>query len=272
MTEPTLTIRGDVGTDVDHEGDVLITGSVRPGRQVRSAGRLVVRGNVREASLTAGTDIVVEGYVSGGRCLLDAVGDVTVRHVSDARVIAGRDIRIGRVAERSTLLAGRRIRFREPPALLRSGRVWATEGLEAARVEAAGGEPPEIRIGDMPFEETAEELRERIAAARGRTNTACARTEATVAEYRRHCSAATIYRNLTDTLSRRLQQVETAAGTDGAPWFRVTGSGPMLAHVALGPVEDAFPGVHTPEPGGFTATVVDGELRIAPNENEETAP
>ena len=64
---------------------------------------------------------------------------------------------------------------------------------------------------EMPFEETADELGERISGARARSDTVFARSEATLIEYRRHCTSATIYRSLADTLSRRLAQVEIAA-------------------------------------------------------------
>ncbi len=108
FVRPELRIEGDLTFaegDLSFDGNVLVTGSVEPGRRIEASGDVTVLGVVVGATIVAGRRVVVHGGV---------------RH--DARLMAGTDV-LAQFIEGSAVHAG--------------DRVWVREDLTQAHVDAA---------------------------------------------------------------------------------------------------------------------------------------
>ncbi len=241
MAGPVLALYGNVGPvtgSIRYDGDVRILGSVLPGYRVIATGNVFITRHVRGAKVVADGGIAVNGIV-GPNVLLDAVGAVSVLQATDARIFAGLDIEVRAAAERSDLAAGRRILFSGAPGLLRGGRVLAGVGLEARRIEAGGGKPPLLRIGEEPFGEISADLEERLAAAELGAQRTVDPKSCSPEEYRAGRAAIAASKNLARSLERKLAQLARVEDRTGTPYLKVTGSERVQAELRLGgsPVE-----------------------------------
>ena len=233
MGHPALALYGNVGPvsgSIRHDGDVRILGSVSPGYRVTASGNVFVTGNVRGAKVHAGGGIAVNGIV-GPNALLDAVGAVSIMQVTDAKVLAGLDIEIRTAAERTDLAAGRRILFTGPPGLLRGGSAIAGIGLEAERIECAGGRRPRLRLGLDPFAETPAVLEERLELARRCVKES---VDPEAEDYRHRVATIAAAHVLRGSLEMKLARMARAEDRKGTPYLKVTGTGTVRADIRLG--------------------------------------
>ena len=95
------------GGEVFYPGDVLVEGNVHGAFCLRAGGSLTVLGNVEQASLQAGGDVVVRGAVTGGsNSFLDAGRDARLSRAYNLSIRAGGDVEIASGIEISRCAAG----------------------------------------------------------------------------------------------------------------------------------------------------------------------
>jgi len=263
MSAPMLTILGDVGLtmgNVRHPGDVRISGVVAAGFTVEAAGNILVMGEVRGAQLIAGGDITVRGSVAGPDAVLDAIGAVSVRQASDAKILSGADVEIGSAAERCDISCARRVLLTRPPGLIRGGSVRAGVGIETCRVETSCGEEAKIEVGGIPFSDRREEIALRLDFTRKRV---AATLTADPGSNRRHVSTLRAYRHLAIALERRLKQIESAERATGCRcYLRVSRAHPFGATVSVGGVRNAVPPERSRGVKPFVAAWENGEFSV----------
>lgn len=232
-------------------------GSVLPGYRVVATGDVFISRNVRGARVLASGGISVNGMV-GPSALLDAVGSISVLQATDARLVAGLDIEVRTAAERSDLVAGRRVVFSERPGLLMGGRVSAGVGLEAVRIECAGGEKPQIRLGADPFVEVREELVKRYDFAVRHAEVIPEPSTVPPEQYLSKVAARRAHKNLTESIQRRLDRLGRFAGRSDSPYLRVSGRGTVRAVITLGSAAET----QTNEPAPLVAVVEEGAVAL----------
>ncbi len=234
MATGTLTIHGDVGAstgEVRHDGDILVLGSVRAGLRVEAAGCVSISRDVRGAEILAGGDVIIHGIATGPDLTIDAVGSVTVRHLADARVVAGLDIDIRAVAERCELVAGRRIAAVGNPGIIRGGLIRPGRVLQVRRLLGSGGRAAVVRVGYPPFAENRDELLSRLSFARARARPPVEADSSRL--IRRQVAETSAFRSLLSMLDRRLRQIDRAAEEDCEPEVRVLDHGPVEARIFM---------------------------------------
>lgn len=93
---PVAVIQGDVDLDsgnIQFNGAVRITGSVRSGFKVQADSDIIIEGDVDNAQLIAGGSIVVKmGIVGKDGTRITAKGDVSARFVQNAKIEAGKNV------------------------------------------------------------------------------------------------------------------------------------------------------------------------------------
>jgi uncharacterized protein (DUF342 family) len=93
---PVAVIQGDVDLDsgnIQFNGAVRITGSVKSGFRVQADNDIIVEGDVDNAQLISGGDITVKmGVVGKDGTRLIAKGDISARFIQNAKVEAGKSV------------------------------------------------------------------------------------------------------------------------------------------------------------------------------------
>lgn len=105
-----LMIHGDVDYDlgnVDAGKDIVISGSVQSGFEVKASGDILIGGVAEQgAVISAQGDVVIARGILGDTTKVMAMGDVETKFVQNSSVMARGDIRIGRYILNSTVRAG----------------------------------------------------------------------------------------------------------------------------------------------------------------------
>ncbi len=132
-------IKGDVDFstgNVKFAGRVLIDGDVRSGFRVEATDSIYIGGNVEAAEVYSqnGDVIIRHGTVGKHRAKILAGGSLRCGFIQDATVRAGKDVVIERYAINSDISAGSKVVFTHPEALIRGGKVFADQGIEAVEV------------------------------------------------------------------------------------------------------------------------------------------
>jgi uncharacterized protein (DUF342 family) len=156
---PDLTINGDVDFEsgsVDFHGDVMVTGSVRPGFRVRAGGRVIISGDVDQAEIEGESLVWVRGAVVGDRCTVRSNGDVKIRTVHEARIEARGSVFIEKESSEATIIASHDLVFEAPRNRLIGGTVWVGHDVIAGEIGAVGEILTRVTVGIDPF--TAEEI------------------------------------------------------------------------------------------------------------------
>ena len=111
--EQTLKVRGNVDYstgDINFVGSVFVAGDVKSDFSVKAAGSIEVRGNVEDANLESGGDVIINnGFIGQGKGTISAVGNVRVQHVLNQSIRSGRSIYVSREGVCATLQAAERI-------------------------------------------------------------------------------------------------------------------------------------------------------------------
>lgn len=111
--QPVITIRGDVDFstgDIDFIGSVVITGDIKSDFSVKVQKKLEVHGNVEDANVQAGGDVVVKkGFFGRGKGMITSGGSVKAAHILNQSIICEKDITVEREAVCATLKAGGKV-------------------------------------------------------------------------------------------------------------------------------------------------------------------
>jgi uncharacterized protein len=111
--EPMITIRGDVDYstgDIDFVGSVHIVGDVKSDFRVKANKSIEINGNVEDATIEAGGDILIRnGFIGTGKGVLVAGGKVSIHHILNQKVTGASEVMIGREAICAKISAGNKI-------------------------------------------------------------------------------------------------------------------------------------------------------------------
>ena len=108
-----LTVSGQLGPGtggIDFAGSLVVHGDILGEIALRVKGSLTVRGNVEDADIQAGEDVTVaEGFVGRGKGRIAAGGNVTLHHLRNQTVSAGKDVLVELEAVNGNVNAAGRI-------------------------------------------------------------------------------------------------------------------------------------------------------------------
>ena len=124
---PVFEVAGDVDYgigNVDFEGSVLVHGNVLAGFKVRALDDIQVNGNVENATLEAGGNVLVGGGLYGRNEGRITAGDsVILRSVESGTVEADKDITIVQAARHSNLYAGENVKLDNSKGSIIGGKI-----------------------------------------------------------------------------------------------------------------------------------------------------
>ena len=148
------TVKGDVDFstgNIRFKGSIKIYGTVKSGFEVHGDGTIEITGNVEDAIVTGGNDVIVQGGCAGsGEGIVKAKRDVLVKFVENQRIEADRDIIINGDSYHATLLAGRSVLAKGRKGTIVGGKCEAKSFVEANFFGSVALPATIIKIGIDP--------------------------------------------------------------------------------------------------------------------------
>ncbi|MDE3075236.1 MAG: DUF342 domain-containing protein [Chloroflexota bacterium] len=151
--ENVQTISGDVDFsvgNVEHVGNLVIAGGVKPGFTVKASGDVEVRGLIEEASIIAGGNVVASGIIGTPETSVRAGGDIRARFATNAMLTATGDLFLAQEAVNCDIEAEGRVLVggeRATAGAIMGGTVRAGREIVAFRVGGTGGAKTTLRTG-----------------------------------------------------------------------------------------------------------------------------
>jgi hypothetical protein len=147
---PIYSVQGDVDFttgNLDFEGNIMVTGGVRPGFRLRASGGIQIGGTVEAAHVEAGGDVTVNsGIVGHGKAVIRAGGAITARFVEAAELHAGGQILVASELRQTTAISEDRIIVAGPGRIV-GGHVRGRESVEAKVLGSSSGTPTSVQAG-----------------------------------------------------------------------------------------------------------------------------
>jgi uncharacterized protein (DUF342 family) len=147
---PIYSVQGDVDFNtgnLDFDGNIIVSGGVKPGFRVRATGNVQIGGTVEAAQLEAGGNVTVGGGVVGhNEAVVRAGGAITARFVEAAELHAKGQILIGSEIRQSTAISEDRVIVAGPGRIV-GGHVRGRESVEAKVIGSASGTPTSVQAG-----------------------------------------------------------------------------------------------------------------------------
>jgi hypothetical protein len=173
-----LLIKGDVdlttGNVEVEKGSVKIMGSVQAGAVVSAPKHVIVAGSVESATITAGSNIEVNGGIlmpEGG--IARAEGDVTAGYTTNARIEAGRDVYISNDITNTVIHAGGTLYATEGKGHIQGGNIITAKGMEVNEIGSELGVETMVTVQvDDPDDNSLREQRAKIKASIDKINEA----------------------------------------------------------------------------------------------------
>lgn len=151
--DPQLDVSGDVNYDVgniDFYGDVRITGDVREGFTVRSAGSVIVDGLVEAATIEADGDVIIQNGIAGDeRAVIRAGGTVKAAYMESCTVYAGKEVYANNIIG-SYIYCDEKIIVKSGRGTIIGGRHVAGKKIEATTIGCRAERPTELVVGETP--------------------------------------------------------------------------------------------------------------------------
>ncbi|MFC1490052.1 DUF342 domain-containing protein [Candidatus Latescibacterota bacterium] len=147
-------IPGDVDYstgNVKFKGTVKIGGSVKSGFEVIAEGSVEIVGNVEDAKVVSGCDVIIHGGCAGsGEGYVVAQRDVNVKFVENQHIEAKRDILINGESFHATLQAGRSLVAKGKKGAIVGGVCEVKTSLETDYLGSVACPPTVIKLGIDP--------------------------------------------------------------------------------------------------------------------------
>lgn len=166
-----LQIFGDVDYslgNIEAGKDVMISGSVRAGFQVKATGNIFIGGAAENgAVISAQGNVVISRGIIGENTKVVALGNLRTRFIQQSTVMARGDIEVGSYIFNATVRAGGGVKVHafggRRAGAIAGGRVWACRRIETRMVGSATSERTEIGIAsDMEIEAQLSKLKEAV--------------------------------------------------------------------------------------------------------------
>jgi hypothetical protein len=146
-------VNGDVDISVgniDFDGSVHVSGSVRSGHTVKATGAVVVGGGVEAATIIAGGNIEIKSGMQGAdKGKLEAGGSITAMYIERGSAVADGGITLD-VSIHSVLEAGGTLKAKGRRGAVIGGRAAAAGDIIANSLGAISHITTEIEVGVMP--------------------------------------------------------------------------------------------------------------------------
>jgi len=148
------TVIGDIDFstgNIRFKGSIKIYGTVKSGFEVHGDGTIEITGNVEDAIVNGGNDVIVQGGCTGsGEGIVRAKRDVFVKFVENQRIEADRDIIINGDSYHATLLAGKSVLAKGKKGTIVGGKCEAKSYVEANIFGSVASPATIIKIGIDP--------------------------------------------------------------------------------------------------------------------------
>jgi len=136
--------------NIDFDGSVHISGSIRSGHTVKATGAIVVGGGVEAATVIAGGNIDIKSGMQGAdKGRIEAGGSVTIMFVERGTIIAEGQITVD-VSIHSILEAGGSLNAKGKRGAIIGGRACAAGDVTASSLGSLSHAKTEIEVGMMP--------------------------------------------------------------------------------------------------------------------------
>jgi len=146
-------INGDVDMSVgniDFEGSIDITGSVRSGHTIKATDGITVGGSVEAAKLIAGGSVEIKGGMQGSsKGTIEAGGSVTIMYIEQGTIDAEGPIKVD-VSIHSRLETGSTIHALGKRGAIIGGRAASAGDIVANYIGAISNTKTEVEVGVMP--------------------------------------------------------------------------------------------------------------------------
>jgi len=136
--------------NIDFEGSVHITGSVRSGHTIKATDGINVGGGVEAAKLIAGGNVEVKGGMQGsGKGMIEAGGSVSVMYIEQGTIIADGPVTVD-VCIHSKVETGSTLHATGKRGAVIGGQVAAAGNIVANFIGALSNTKTEVEVGVMP--------------------------------------------------------------------------------------------------------------------------
>jgi len=141
----------DMGVgNIDFEGSVHITGSVRSGYVIKATDGINVGGGVEAAQLIAGGNVEVKGGMQGsGKGMIEAGGSVSVMYIEQGSIAADGPVTVD-VSIHSRIETGSTLHAKGKRGAIIGGHVMAAGDIVANFIGALSNTKTEVEVGVMP--------------------------------------------------------------------------------------------------------------------------
>ena len=138
----------DIGVgNIDFDGSVLISGSVRTGHTIKATGGVSIGGMLEAATIIAGGNVEVKGGMQGGgKGRIEAGGTVTALYIERGTVIADGEVNID-VSIHSTIETGGSLIAKGKRGAIIGGRTGAAGNVVASFIGAVSHTQTEVVVG-----------------------------------------------------------------------------------------------------------------------------
>lgn len=147
--QPVVVLNGNVDyayAPIDFIGSLVVLGDVKGEHVVRVQGSLDVRGNVEDAQITAGGDVIIhQGFTGHGKGSIVSGGNVRVHYVMNQTIAAAQDVAIERESINASIEAGARILA--PRAVIAGGKLDAVREVDVGDVGSMDLSSAKVRVG-----------------------------------------------------------------------------------------------------------------------------
>ena len=140
--------------NIDFDGSVHVTGSVRTGNTIKATDRITVEGSVEAATLIAKGNVEVKGGLQGAsKGIIEAGGSVSVLYVERGSILADGPIKFD-VSIHSRIETGSTITATGKRGAVIGGNAAAAGDIIANYIGAISNTKTEVEVGFMPRKRT----------------------------------------------------------------------------------------------------------------------
>jgi uncharacterized protein (DUF342 family) len=144
-----VTVNGNVDLavgNIDFAGSLVVRGDILSDFTVKVAGTLEVDGNVEDATLDVGGDVVIrKGFYGSGKGVMNTGGTVRVQHILNQTVNAAQDVLIDKEAVNATVVSGGSITA--PHAVIAGGTMDALRDIDVGTLGSEDGGQAKVKAG-----------------------------------------------------------------------------------------------------------------------------
>jgi len=146
-------IKGDVDMSVgniDFDGSVHITGTVRAGHTIKATGGVNIGGGVEAALITAGGNVEIKGGMQGsGKGKIEAGGSVSVMYIEQGAIDANGPVKVD-VCIHSKVETGSTLHAQGKRGAIIGGHVAASGNIVTNFIGSLSNTKTEVEVGVMP--------------------------------------------------------------------------------------------------------------------------